>query len=174
MQKQDRRPRQRLGGEGIGVQEPAREGHYAGDRLGPARRDMQRHHRALRKAEQDQPRRGKPLVGKALIEKGVQIIGGARHAGRGLGFRRAVEPGDREPLAPEGIARAGFRRVGGDEDGIRQMGRQGIGKTKQVGAVGAVAVQEHDQRGAPPRTRPAAFEFQLPRHLIPSRDFSIR
>ena len=174
MHKQDRRLRQRLGGEPLRHEQPAREGDDPGDRLGPARQDVQRHHRALRKPDDCQLVGAHPLLGQARVEEGVEVAHRLRQARLRLCLGRSVQPGDREPLPAEGVVAAGLWRVGRKEDRVRQMRRQRIGQPQKVGPVGAVTMQEdHHRPGLAGPCRLAA-ELHLARHLVPSRLFTCR
>src|SRR6266508_992887 len=120
---------------------------------------MQRHHRALAEAD-ERERRGRQV---AALELGVEE---ARENGRGLvdagpALARIAE-GEREPLPADRRLAARLRRVWGDERGVRQQALPGAADIDEVVAVGAVAVQEHDElaRGARTRLEPRTVELR--------------
>src|SRR5258707_1256570 len=104
--------------------------------------DMQRHHGALREANQPGLFFVEPVLRQGVIEEALDEGRGGAHAGcRDSG----IEARDAEPLIAEGIALARVGRVRRMEDGVGHQRRQHRGEPDQVVAVGAVAVQQHDQ-----------------------------
>ncbi len=156
----------------LGREQPAGDADQTRHRLGPARQDLERQHRALREADHRQPLGLEPLIRQHPVEEGVEIGRGLGEARARLGLGRAVEPGDRKPLPAEGIVAAALGGVGAVEGRARQMRRQRIGEAEQVGAVGTVAMQ-HDDGGIGPLGA-AAFGLQRARHLTPSRSLALR
>ena len=104
--------------------------------------DMQRHHGALAEAHQHGLRFVEAVRGHGLVEEGVEHGSGGLHAGQ---RDRRIEAGDAEPLIAEGIAFAGLRRVGGVEHHVGHELAEQRRQADQVIAVGAVAVQQHDE-----------------------------
>ena len=76
------------------------------------------------------------------IEEGVERR--ARPVDAAPALVRIAE-GQRKPLPPDRRLAAGLRRMRRDERGVRQQRLPGAADVDQVVAVGAVAVQEHDQ-----------------------------
>ena len=72
-----------------------------------------------------------------------------------------IAEGQREPLPADRRLAAGLRRVRRDEGGVRQQALPGAADLDQVVAVGAIAVQEHDELARRSRTRlePRTVEF---------------
>src|SRR5262249_12425305 len=123
-----------------------------------AQPDMQRQHRALTKADERKRRRRKI----APLELGVQE---AREDGRGfvntVPALIGIAEGEREPLPADRRLSAGLRRVRGDECGLRQETLPSAADLDEVVAVGAIAVQEHDElaRGSRARLEPRTIEL---------------
>ncbi len=87
------------------------------------------------------------MVGEALalelgVEKGIEQ-GRARFDAAQQSVRPPVA--EREPLAAEGRHVAGLRPVRRDEGGMRQALGEDGGQADQVLAIGADAMQQHDQ-----------------------------
>ncbi len=76
------------------------------------------------------------------VEKGVER--GRRRVDANPAFVRIAE-GERKPFAPDRRLAARVRRVRRHEGGVRQQALPGPADIDQVVAVGAIAVQEHDQ-----------------------------
>src|SRR5437660_531317 len=119
---------------------------------------MQRHHRALAEAD-ERERRGRQI---AALELGVEE---AREDGGGLvdtgpAFIWVAE-GEREPLPANRRLAAGLRGVRGDEGCLGQESLPRPADVDEVVAVGAVAVQEHDElaRRSRARLEPRTVEF---------------
>src|SRR5262249_51843955 len=111
---------------------------------------MQRHHRALAEAD-ERERRGREI---AALELGVEE--GRKH-GRclvdaGPAFIGIAE-GEREPLSARRRLAAGLRGMRGDEGRLRQQPLPRAADIDEVIAVGAVAVQEHDELARRTRAR---------------------
>ncbi len=117
-----------------------------------AQAHVQRQHRSLAEADERQ-RRGRKI---APLEFGVEEAHEERR-----GFVNAVPAfigiaeGEREPLPADRRLAAGLRRVRGHEGGLRQESLPGATDIDEVVAVGAIAVQEHDELA---RGRSARFE----------------
>ena len=119
------------------------------------------------KADQRQ-RRGRQLMPLQFgVEKGVEHRRGGVDAGPALA---RIAEGERKPFAPDRRLAAGLRRVRRDESGVRQQALPGAADVDQVVAVGAIAVQEHDEllahcpsaaRCAGRRVQPFRFSFAL-------------
>ena len=119
---------------------------------------MQRHHGALAEADQRQ-RRGRQV---AALELGVEEA--VEHRRRLVDADPAlvgIAEGERKPLPAHRRLAARLRRVRRDEGGLRQQPLPGAADLDQVVAVGAVAVQEHDQlaRRARARLEPRTVEL---------------
>ena len=110
---------------------------------------MQRHHRALAEAAEGEPGFVDPKLSKLLVEKRVDhrlgglgaleaIIAGARVVDRPRGAQR-------EPLPAHRRAGAALVRMRRDESRVGQDRAPMLAEFDQVVAVGAVAVQEHDE-----------------------------
>jgi hypothetical protein len=116
------------------------------ERPGATQADMQRHHRALREADQGGPAFVQSVLGHLLVDEGIDFRRGAAHTGQ---RQRGIEPRYREPLVTEGIALAGLRCVGGVEHRVGHQRAEGRRQADQVVAVGAVAVQQdHEMAGS--------------------------
>ena len=109
---------------------------------------MQRHHRPLAEADQSEARIVEAEPGEFGVEKGVErrprrndaapaLIRAARVVGR-----EDVEP---EPLPARRRAGAALGRVRRNESGVGQQFPPLPAEFDEVVAVGAIAVQEHDQ-----------------------------
>ena len=92
MRQQHRRPRLDLVPEHVRPRQHAGEADDAGERLGAAQADMQRHHRALREADQRRLALVEPVLGHRLVEEGVDERRRAAHAGQrpAAGSRREM------------------------------------------------------------------------------------
>src|SRR5438034_8081207 len=125
---------------------------------------MQGHHRALAKAD-ERERRGRQI---AALELGVEEARENRRrlVDAGPAFIRIAE-GEREPLPADRRLGAGLWRVRGDERGVRQQALPGAADVDEVVAVGAIAVQKHDElaRRARARFEPRTIEL---RHCLSS------
>src|SRR5262249_55985088 len=69
--------------------------------------------------------------GRGFVDTGPAFIG--------------IAEGEREPLPADWRLSAWLRRVRGDECGLRQEALPGATDLDEVVAVGAIAVQEHDE-----------------------------
>ena len=131
-----------------------------------AQRDVQRHHGALREADQRELAVAEPVARELGVEAGVEHRRARPHAGQ---QRRRAAVAQREPLPAEGRHVAGLGRVGRDEGGLRQMLGERRGELDQVRAVGADAMQQHHElarRRRPPR-RPARSGEHGHRRCLP-------
>ena len=142
VRQQHRRPRLDLVLQHIRPGQHAGEADDAGEWLGAAQADMQRHHRALREADQRGLALVEPVLGHRLVEEGIDERRGAAHAGQ---RERRIEARDAEPLVAHRIALAGIGRVGRMEHHVGHQRRQHRREPDQVVAVGAVAVQQDHQ-----------------------------
>src|SRR5499427_6267760 len=119
---------------------------------------MQRHHGALAEAD-ERERRGRQI---AALELGVEEAceDGRRLVDAGPAFIGVAE-GEREPLPANRRLAAGLRGVRGDEGRLRQEPLPRPADVDEVVAVGAVAVQEHDELARRTRARlePRTVEF---------------
>jgi hypothetical protein len=147
MDEQDRRPRHGRARQLVSGDQRAGEADDAGDRLRAARRDEERHHRALGEADQRQRRGRQAARLERGVDEGVEDRRGRRDA-RAHAVRVAVLQA--EPLPPVGRHVAGEGRVGRQELGARQQVRPVGRELDQVVAVGAEAMQQDDERARAP------------------------
>ena len=106
---------------------------------------MQRHHGALREADQRQTRIVKPGALKLRIEEGVEDRGGPAHT-LDHGLRGPILK--TEPLEAHRRHVAWLRRVRGNKRGTRENLGQLRRKREQIVAVGPKTVQQNDERRA--------------------------
>ena len=111
---------------------------------------MKRHHRALAEADQRKPRRIQPVPRQLSIEELIERHRGAGNAG---GKHVRVHARQAEPLAPGRILLARARRMGRRKGRIRQQVLPHPPDLDEIIAVGAIAVQQHDERVCSARLR---------------------
>ena len=124
------------------VGEQAGKAEDAGELPLPLRADVQRHHRALAEADQRAGAFVEVVALKLGVEKGVERRARPRDAARELA---RVAHRQRKPLPPHRRAWAKLGRIRRDEGGGGEGARPIPPDADQIVAVGAVAVQEHDQ-----------------------------
>ena len=171
---QDGRAADDLVGQQFGLQQTTREGDDARHFVFAPGGDVQRHHGALREAEEDDLFRQHVFIHHQRIQKGVQILDRSLHAAHAFFFGRAVNPGDREPLEAEGSTGTGFRRIRCYKQRVGQMFAQRIRQAQQIGAIGAIAMQKHHNRAGFARYRLLAAGVEYTSHRIPSLSFATR
>ena len=104
--------------------------------------DTERHHRALAETDQREgaPRQVVPL--ELGVEKGIERRGGIGDAAHHLA---GIAEGEVEPLPAHGRHAASLGRMRRDEGGMGQELRPFTPQADEVVAVGAIAMQEHDE-----------------------------
>ena len=108
----------------------------------PLQPDAERQHRALAEAHQRQRARPEIVLLQLGVEKGIERGRGVADAAHQLA---RIAEGEVEPLPAHGRRAARLRRMRRDERGMRQGARPFPPQADQVVAVGAIAMQEHDQ-----------------------------
>ena len=134
------------------------------------RPDVQRHHGALAEADEHETVRRQPVAGELPVEKAVERGTGRNHAAPILA---GIAHGEPEPLQRAGHAGDRLRRIGRDERRTRERAPPFVAQRDQIVAVGAVAVQQHDQGRcrAPARLAPRPVQlFQHPDAAISLRE----
>lgn len=142
MDQEDRRPAARLPGQPVGAEQRSRVAQHSGNRALPAQRDVQCGHGALGEPDQRQLVIAQPIRFELGVEEGVNNRRDRLDAEQ-QGFRSPVA--QREPLVAERRHVARLRRIGRDERGTGQPRGQSRRELDQIIAVGADAVQQHDQ-----------------------------
>jgi hypothetical protein len=145
------RPAPRFLGQALAAEQGAGEAEHRGGRALPPGRDVESGHRALGEADQRQLVVPEPVALELGIEEGIE----ERRDALDPEQQRVGPPvPQREPLPPEWGHVAGLGSVGRDKGRARQPAGKRGRERDQVGAVGAHAVQQHDQlagRAAGPR-----------------------
>ena len=157
MNEQHRRAHLRLG-QVIRPGEQARVGDDAGRGCCASQPHVQGHHGALAEAHEDEPVRREAIAGELGVEKTVEHRLGRCHPAPILA---GITQREREPLQAAVHAGDGLGSIGGHERGIGQPLPPAVAQSDEIVAVGAVAVQQHHQRGrrAPRRLQPRPIEL---------------
>jgi hypothetical protein len=144
----------------VGADQPAGKADDAGDRMEAAQPDIERHHRALREADEGEVLLGEAARAQRVVDEGVEHGRRRAHAGE---HRLGAAVLHAEPLVAVRRHVAGKGRVGRDELGIGQEGRPDRRQADEVVAVGAEPVQQDDEparRAARRRLVDGAAEFR--------------
>ena len=124
----------------------AREADDRGRRPSPSQSDMEGHHRALAEPDESQPGCRKIEARELCLEEAVETGPGRVDAAPAL---VGIPEGEGEPFPPAGRRAAGLRCVRRHEGGVRQPGLPLAADLDEIVAVGAVAVEEHDELARP-------------------------
>ncbi len=146
----------------LGREQPSRKSEDTSCRLGAPQPDEQRHHRALRKADQRHLAVAEPASGQCVADESVKDRGGGPNTCQN---RRRAAILRAEPLVTVWPHVAGERGVRRNELGLGQERRPIRGEADQIVAIRTQAMQQDDKLlRLAPRGRRARWSGQLGQH----------